>query len=158
MSAGEAMVAAIEQAGEDYARLVEGLSDEQFKRRPAVEEWTTEELTGHVAEFPTTFADQARRLAASPGLRVGRTLDDPGRLAAVGRLEGAGPAEAAGKVRGAVHRAISELRQIPAEGWRVKGQHVRLGEMAVAELVEHLILDHLRDHLDQAKVAAGTAS
>ncbi len=76
MLTGQEMVAAIERAGEDYARFVEAQSAEALERRPGSGEWCAGELTGHVAEFPATFAEQARRLAESPGSKVGRQLLD----------------------------------------------------------------------------------
>ncbi|HYU17779.1 MAG TPA: DinB family protein [Chloroflexota bacterium] len=155
MPSAQELIAGIEQAGEEYARFIETQSEEAFHRRPAEEEWTAAELTGHVAEFPATFAEQARRLAESPGLKIGRMLDDPGRLAAVARLAGAGPADAARAVRATVHQAVSTLRGIPGSAWDVRGQHPRYGDMSLAYLVEHFVLDHLRDHLKQAQAAVG---
>ena len=151
----EELVASIERSGEEYAGFIEGQSEEAFHRRPAPNEWTAAELTGHVAEFPVTFSEQARRLANSPGLQIGRGLDDPGRLAAVEKLAGAGPAEAAVAVRQGAQQAVGTLRAVPSDRWQVKGQHPRLGELSVAEIVEHFIADHLRDHLEQARAAVG---
>ena len=155
MASKDELIAAIEQAGEEYARFIETQADEPFHRRPGLDEWTAAELTGHVAEFPTTFADQARRLADAPGSPLGRALDDPGRLAAVARLAGVGPAEAAAQVRETVRRAAETLRAIPPDGWQARGQH-RTGELTVAEVVERFIATHLRDHLAQARAAVGS--
>src|SRR5256885_1980215 len=83
------------QAGEAYASFVEVLSEEQFRRRPAPDEWTAAEITGHVSEAPLTFANHARRLAAEGGGKAGRPPEDPGRLAAVARLANRGPKEGA---------------------------------------------------------------
>src|SRR5438067_8437519 len=112
MSTTEEIVAAIEQAGEDYARFIEVQSPEAFHRRPAPEEWTAAELTGHVAESPVTFSAQALKLSRGPGSQLGRSLDDPGRLAAVEKLAGAGPVEAAAAVRSGVKEAAGSLRAI----------------------------------------------
>src|SRR5438067_5498225 len=155
MSTTEEIVAALEQAGEDYSRFFEAQSPEAFHRRPAPEEWTAAELTGHVAEFPVTFSEQARRVSESPGLQLGRSLDDPGRLAAVEKLAGAGPVEAAAAVRSGIRQAASSLGGISEAGWQAKGQHPRLGEISAREVVEHFILDHLREHLKQARAAVG---
>lgn len=155
MPTPEELVASIERSGEQYASFIETQTDEAFHRRPALDEWSAAELTGHVAEFPITFSEQARRVAASPGLQIGRTLDDPGRLAAVEKLAGAGPAKAAGAVREGVRQAVATLRSIPSDRWTVKGKHPRLGELSISELVEHFIADHLQDHLEQAREAVG---
>jgi DinB superfamily len=107
MATTEELLESLERAGEEYAQFIEGQSPEAFHRRPGPDEWTAAELTGHVSEFPATFADQARRLASSPGAPLGRTLDDPGRLAALARLAGAGPPEAARPSAGAFARRSS---------------------------------------------------
>jgi hypothetical protein len=155
MSSTEQLVADIEHAGEEYARFIEVQSDEAFHRRPAPEEWTAAELTGHVAEFPVTFSGQARTLADSPGLRIGRGLDDPGRLAAVEKLAGAGPVDAAAAVRDGVKQAAATLRTIPPDSWQARGNHPRYGEFTVRDIADRFILTHLRDHLEQAKAAVG---
>src|SRR4051812_24613984 len=129
MSDAEELIAAVEQAGEEYAGYIEGQTEAAFHHRPAAEEWTAAELTGHVAEFPGTFSRRAGRLAETPGLALGRGLDDPGRLAAVEKLAGAGPAEAAAMVREGVRQAAAMLREISSEGWQVVGQHRSEGEI-----------------------------
>src|SRR5207248_1449197 len=127
MSTTEEIVAAIEQAGEDYARFIEVQSPEAFHRRPAPEEWTAAELTGHVAEFPVTFSEQARRVSESPGPQLGRSLDDPGRLAAVEKLAGAGPVEAAAAVRGGLRPAARSRTSSPGPSARGRPGSTRSG-------------------------------
>jgi hypothetical protein len=151
------LIAQIEQVGEEYARFVETLSEEQFGRRPAPNEWTAAEITGHVSEAPLTFSNHARRLAVEGGGKSGRPPEDPGRLAAVERLAGRGPKEGADLVRMGVREACAILRSIPENGWSVESDHQRLGKTAVRTLVESSVLEHLQGHLRQAKEAAGIA-
>lgn len=157
MTSTAELIAAIEQAGEEYARFVETLSDEQFHRRPAPDEWTAAEITGHVSEAPVTFAGHARRVAEAGGGAVGRAPDDPGRLSAVARLAGRGPQEGARLVRDGIREACTILRAIPEGGWDAEGEHSRLGKLTVRALVEGSILQHVRGHLTQAREAAGLA-
>lgn len=148
--------AAVLAAGEAYAAFVEGLDSAAFHRRPEDDAWTVAELTGHVSEFPRTFAGHAARLAANPGSPVGRTLDDEGRLAALARVGERSPQEAAQLVREAVAEAAATLRAIPAGGWQAAGVRVFNGEsITVAGLVETVILQHLAQHLEHARAAAG---
>jgi hypothetical protein len=99
MTSTAQLIAEIEQAGEAYASFVETLSEEQFHHRPAPNEWSAAEITGHVSEAPLTFSNHARRLALEGGGRAGRPPEDPGRLAAVERLADRGPKEGADLVR-----------------------------------------------------------
>ncbi|MDE3076349.1 MAG: DinB family protein [Chloroflexota bacterium] len=149
------LIAGVKQAGEAFAGFIERQNTEAFHRRPAPEEWTAAELCGHVAEFPTTFARQAREVALHPGGGLGRGLDDPGRLTAVPKLAGAGPVQAAAAVRSGLEEAVALLSSIGEEQWQATGSHPRLGPLTVSGMVEHFILDHLRDHLKQARVAVG---
>ena len=157
MLTGDELVSAFEQLSEEYARFVEAQTGEAFRRRSAPEEWSTAEMTGHVAEFPVTFAAQAKRVAEQPGSQLGRSLEDPARLAAVQTLVSAGPAEAAAAVRSCARAALATLRSIQPDGWAASGTHPRLGEMTVSHLVEHFMVDHVRDHLKQAQESVGVA-
>lgn len=149
------LIAEIERAGEAYASFVETLTEEQFRRRPAPDEWTAAEITGHVSEAPLTFANHAKHLAEQGGGKAGRPPDDPGRLAAVQRLADRGPTEGAALVREGVRDACAVLRGIPEAGWSVEGQHARMGTLTVRGLVESSVLEHLQGHLRQAREAAG---
>ena len=118
---------------------------------PAPDDWTAAELTGHVAEFPVTFAERSEQIAATPGLTVGRAETDPGRLAAVARLAGAGPAEAAREVRAGVERAAEILSRLPPAAWQATATHRTQGTRTVEQMVEAFIANHLREHLAQAR-------
>jgi hypothetical protein len=155
MTSTAELIAEIEQAGEAYAQFVEGLSDEQFRRRPDPNEWTAAEITGHVSEAPLTFSNHARRLAVEGGGKAGRPPDDPGRLAAVARLADRGPKDGADLVRMGVREACVVLRSIPEDGWLVESAHSRMGNITVRGLAESSVLEHLRGHLRQAREAAG---
>jgi hypothetical protein len=151
------LIAEIEQVGEAYARFVQTLSEEQFRRRPAPEEWTAPEITRHGSEAPVTFAAQAHLLVERGGGPTGRALDEPGRLAAVKRLADRGPQEGADLVREGIREACATLRAIPEAGWAVEGQHPRNGPMTVRAMIEAFVLSHVRGHLRQAKEAAGVS-
>jgi len=155
MTASDDLIASIERASEEFASFVEGLTDEQFHRRPAPEEWSAAEITGHVSEAPLTFANHARRIATEGGGAVGRPPDDPGRLAAVARLAGRGPKEGAQLVREGIREACAIFRQIPSDGWQVRGKSARLGEVTVFDFTTDVVLNHITGHLRQAKDAAG---
>jgi len=150
-----ALVQRVRAAGEAFAALVEGLPEGAFRHAPGPDEWSVAELAGHAAEFPVTFAAQCARLAASPGISLGRQLDDPGRLAAVRQMEGADPAEAGRRLRAATATAADTLAAIPATGWDATGTRVVDGEtIAVRTVVQRFIAGHLEGHLEQARNAA----
>lgn len=155
MTSTDQLIAAVEQAGQEYADWVETLTDEQFRRRPAPNEWTAAEITGHVSEAPLTFARHALRLAREGGGKAGRPPSDPDRMAAVARLADRDAREGAKLVREGVAEACAVLRQIPADGWDTLGEHLRMGQLSVRGLVEAAVLEHIQGHLRQAKEASG---
>jgi DinB superfamily len=142
----------IRDLGESIAAVIEGLGDEAFHARATPEGWSAAEVTGHASEFPVTFATQAVALARTPGLRLGRTLTDPGRLAAAARLGDATPQQAATIVRDSAVESARLVETIPADGWDAVGIRVMNGErFAVREVVEELIIRHLEGHLAQIR-------
>jgi DinB superfamily len=150
------LIEAVAQAGEAYAVLLESLPEAAFHRQPAPEAWSAAEITGHVAEFPLTKAKQVLQVASTLGMRIGRARDDPGRLAALRRLNGAGPAEAAAAVRATVQEAVGLLGTLKPEQMQVTVEHSRWGTITVYRMIERL-LEHLGEHLEQAQIAAGVA-
>jgi hypothetical protein len=155
MSSTANLIAEIEQLGEAYASFVETLTEEQFRRRPAPDEWTAAEITGHVSEAPLTFARHAKALAEQGGGPAGRAPDDPDRLAAVERLADRGPKQGADLVREGVREACEILRGISEAGWGVEAEHMRMGTVTVRAITESSVRDHLAGHLRQAREAAG---
>ena len=156
MSTTDELIAEVAEAGKEYADWVETLTEEQFRRRPAPDEWTAAENTGHVSEAPLTFAKHALRMAEAGGGMSGRPPSDPDRLAAVARLADRGPKEGAQLVREGIAEACEVLRRIPADRWDVMGAHTRMGEISVRGLVEASVRNHIRGHFKQARIAAGT--
>ncbi|MBI5949123.1 MAG: DinB family protein [Chloroflexi bacterium] len=155
MSSSEEAIATTLATGEAFAAFIETLSDEAFHRRPEPEAWSAAELSGHVAEFPATFARQCALVAAEPGRAIGRNLDDPGRLAAISTLEGRGPVEAAAAIRATIAAAVETLRSIPAAGWDAVGRQPDGSDVAVRVIAEWRIAGHLVMHLKQARAAVG---
>jgi uncharacterized damage-inducible protein DinB len=59
-------------------------ADERVLHHRAVEgAWSLAEVLAHVAEARQYFTSETDRLLASPGTRIGRTMQDAARLAAV---------------------------------------------------------------------------
>jgi hypothetical protein len=154
MAQGTDLVAAVEMAAHAFAGFVEGLTDEQFHRRPAAGEWSAAEITGHVSEAPLTFAQHAQRVVAAGGGEVGRPPDDPGRLSAVERLAGRGPQEGAQLVLSGAAEACAVLRGFTEADLALRVRNARLGEPTVYEFLWSVAVEHLRGHLRQAREAA----
>lgn len=148
------LVAAIEEAAQAFAAYVEGLTDEQFHRRPAEDEWSAAEITGHVSEAPLTFARHGQRVVAAGGGEVGRPPDDPGRLSAVVRLAGRGPQEGATLVREGAAEACAILQGFSDADFALRVHNARLGEPTLYDFLWAVTVEHLKGHLRQAQEAA----
>ncbi len=153
---GREMAAPLREHGDAFADFIASLPTEAFHRRPSEDAWSAAELAGHVSEFPETFARQAVALAASPGAPVHRFPEDPGRLAALARLAGATPSEAAERVRATIALAVSLIEPISEQGWQAEGRRVVDDSTVTTRLlIERFVVGHLQVHLAQAREAAG---
>jgi hypothetical protein len=118
----------------------------------ADERWEAGQVWAHLAEFPAFWLSQIRHVVARAGeesVPFGRTKSDPDRLAAIERDRHTDPQALLQQVSTALAELTDEMRRLPAEAWRVRGLHVRLGEMTVERIVEHFLVEHLEEHADQ---------
>lgn len=129
--------------------LPSGLTDPD----PGAEErWEAGQVWAHLAEFPAFWLGQVRHVVARSDeqpVPFGRTKTDPDRLAAIERDRHADPRALLERVRIALAELTDEMRRLPADAWRVRGIHARLGEMSVERIVEHFLVEHLEEHADQ---------
>jgi threonine dehydratase len=119
------------------------------------ERWEAGQVWAHVAEFPGYWLDQIRHiLAARAGgtqspVPFGRTPDDPGRLSAIERERRTDPAELLRRVVSQLEEVTATLKELDDEAWGARGLHPRRGDMALPEIVQRFLLDHLEEHADQ---------
>lgn len=152
------LIANLEHVGEELAAFVEAQPSEALQRRPRPDEWTAAELIGHVVELAPYWSERAREVAERPGSPLGREADDASRLGGVKRLAHVDPVVGAAAVRGAVRQALGVLRQIPPDGWQATGRHRSGKDVTVAEVVERYIVNHIREHLDQARATVASVN
>lgn len=154
---GEAEARRLEAAIERLVAEAQRLGDEGLYRSPAEGEWTAMETLSHLVEIQPYWAGEVQRVAAQPGVAFGRGLDDPGRLAGVQEHAGATLESLLPRLRAATEQAASMLRSLSADDWAKRGMHPRRGEMEIAEIVEHFLIGHAEEHVEQALKAAQAA-
>lgn len=118
---------------------------------PAEGEWSVMALFAHLTDVLGYWPGVALRIAAEPGRRFGRTLDDPDRTGAV-LTHAADPVDqmlAAFTAAGA--QAQARLAEIREAGWTAVGLHDKWGEITVADMVRRTLTGHLAGHWEQAK-------
>jgi uncharacterized damage-inducible protein DinB len=128
------------------------VTDEAWTRRPAEGEWSAAEIVGHVIELEPYWAQQALRLAENPGSEVGRQLDDPQRLSGPESGNTLSARDARARIARAGEQAVELLRRIPDSAWSTTGRW-RGQDITLADLLQRHLIEHVRDHLDQASAA-----
>ena len=152
---GEAQARRLENVSEQLTLLLRQPDVARRLRAAAGEvEWSAMQIFGHLVEMVPYWLGQCRVLltAAEPPT-FGRELDAPERMAgpergASGDMEGL-----LGLWHANVTTATQTIRQMSAVERSMKGQHVRRGEMTVADIVEFFIVAHAEEHLAQMRAA-----
>lgn len=103
----------------------------------------------HLSELLPYWADEAARIARTPGVAFGRTHDDPRRLGAIDEHGRDSMAAIVPHVRAGLEHCVRTLRGIPAEAWSLAGEHPRRGSMTIDELVDDFLVEHAEDHARQ---------
>ena len=116
------------------------------------EQWDGGQIWAHVGELiPYWIAEAERVIAAgSPDpVPFGRTKANPERLEAIERDRNRAATAIWHDVREDVSDLRALLREIPVNGWRVRGLHPTRGPMTVHEMVEEFLISHLEEHATQ---------
>lgn len=123
------------------------------------ERWEAAQVWAHLAEFPAYWLGQLRAVVAARDsggagrgagpAPFGRTKSDPARIAAIERERHTEPAQLLARVRADLAEVRAATEAMAPAAWEVRGMHATLGEMSVARIVEHFIVEHLEEHADQ---------
>lgn len=142
----EAVYAAIAAAFEEPGVL------ERLRSAPA-DEWSTMQILGHMVEMiPYWLSHCQAMIAAQDGpVKVGRALDASERLAGVERGAAATPEGLLQALGQAVTRGSAAIQAMTPAEREQRGEHVRLGAVTVAQLIEMTIITHAEDHLAQIR-------
>jgi hypothetical protein len=82
----------------------------------------------------------------------GRQLDDPQRLSGPETGATLSAKDARARVARSGEQAVGLLRRIPDSAWSTTGKW-RGQDITLAELLQRHLIDHLREHLEQATAA-----
>lgn len=154
---GERRAEKIETNVERLLDMVMNLPKDRLYATPAPTEWSAMMILAHVAELVPYWARQAADVASRTEMNLpfGRTHDDPDRIAAVDNHAADTLDMVVPRIRQGTHEAVRLLRAIPPEKWRNTARHARRGEMTIEQIVDQFLLDHLVEHVDQAKSLLG---
>lgn len=129
--------------------------------RGGEERWDAGQVWAHLAEFPSYWLAQARRVVALPTnepVPFGRVKTDAGRLEAIERDRNTDPAALLQRVRDSLAEVSDAARALPPEAWTRRGMHLTRGETTVHGIFESFIVEHLEEHADQLDMLRGQRS
>jgi uncharacterized damage-inducible protein DinB len=137
---------------DEFIGSLDWVTNEAWTRRPGPGEWSAAEIVGHVIELEPYWASEALRLAENPGCEVGRQLDDARRLAGPESGMTLDAKDARTRIARSGEQAVELLRRIPDSAWSMTGKW-RGQDVTLADLLQRHLIEHLRDHLEQATAA-----
>ena len=116
------------------------------------ERWEAGQVWAHLAEFPGYWLGQVRLILDAPADDVppfGRTVTDPGRIAAIERDRHTDPQALLARVRATLAEVSDAVGGLSPEDWQRRGLHPTRGELTVEAIVQRFIVAHLEEHADQ---------
>lgn len=137
------------QINDQLLDRLRGVSHEARTRRPVGDEWSVAEIVGHVIEMEPYWAESALRLAAQPGLEIGRQAEDPRRLSGPSSGGGLTPEQAIERLAAAGREAAAMLRRISDDAWSIAGRRLSGEPISVADIVQTSLVDHAAGHSEQ---------
>lgn len=156
MSTVKELAEALAAAQEGLQAAVERVPADHYAPLPGSNEWSTAQVVAHAVEFQPFWAQQVRRMLTEDSPAIGR-LDEAARrerLAAVERGAKLPREQALKELRRAAGEALKQVRSLTAGQLSRKGVLTTLDlrgsqERTVAQLIESVLIAHLREHAEQ---------
>ena len=129
---------------------------QRLRAAPGADEWTVLQTLGHCAEMIPYWLAQCRILIDAPGPaspRLGRALDDPGRLAGPARGAASDPDALQAQLQAEAQTGAATILALTSAERSKTGIHPRTGEMRVEDIVERFIVAHAEEHERQIRDA-----
>jgi hypothetical protein len=119
-------------------------------------EWSPAQVLGHLGEFPRFFAIELQRWRDDPAAPVGRTLEHPGRVAAV-ESPAVTVEELVVGLRSAFAELAAALELLTDDDIEAAMNNVKYGTEPLSAFLDRYVLGHKAGHLDQLRTLAGAA-
>jgi uncharacterized damage-inducible protein DinB len=142
-----------------FLAIVDAADERTLRHVPAEGAWSLGEVLAHISEARRFFAREALRVRLAPGSRMGRTMQDAGRVEHV-RVHGGDDAAALREALAASHRELmAALDTLSDADLAVAGEHVspKFGRQTLGDFLHHFVVDHDRKHVEQARRCVASA-
>lgn len=143
----------------DFLEILHGVDARALHHRSADGVWSLGEVLAHVGNAREFFGAEAARGAAAPNSRVGRMIQDAGRLGAVQEHGEDSPDALRGAMVTSHDHLMGVLEKLSDEDLKVPAEHVnpKFGRLSIGDFVMHFIVEHDQKHVEQARRAAANA-
>ncbi len=143
------MQAELRQSQQALLALLDKADDDTLYQRPAADEWTLAENLVHVAEARSFFTAETRKVLATPGVSMGRTIADHDRIENVRTHGHDSRSTIHNKLVTSHEQLLDLLQQMSEEDLQKTGVHVKYGPQPLAEFIDHFIVEHDQAHVKQ---------
>jgi uncharacterized damage-inducible protein DinB len=142
----------LDQTQQAFLDFLDQVNEDILYRRSSGEEsWTLAESLAHITEARQFFSNQVRQALTTPGIQLGRTLDNPNRLQAV-KEHGYDSVDALRQRFMASYESVTRiLGGMTEQDLQTSCEHIRLGSITLAEFIQRAIVEHDRTHVEQAR-------
>ena len=116
------------------------------------ERWEQGQVWAHLAEFGAYWRAQLRTIVdagRSEPVEFGRTKRDPYRIAEIEANRHAPIAEHLAVVERDIAAFRADLAEMTVDDWSRVGRHETLGEMGIAQFLQHFVTGHYEEHATQ---------
>lgn len=149
----------VHQTQQAFLSILDQVSEDVLYYHPTDEEgWTLAEVLAHITEARQFWSNDIRRIQATPGLKVGRTADHPGRLQAVREHGHDSIAAFRDRFVTGYELMVETLKGVTEADLQIKLEHISAGPQTLGEFIQRFIVGHDRAHVAQAQqlLAKGT--
>jgi hypothetical protein len=133
-------------------RLIEGVSDETLRAKPAPGKWSVAEILAHLADDEIVTCWRYRQMIENSGCALSGFDQD--KWARMGEYESADPNKSLRLFTLLRESNLRMLRRLTPEEWQRHGIHAERGRISVQDLARHMA-GHDMNHVDQIRKILG---
>ncbi|MBI1877731.1 MAG: DinB family protein [Chloroflexi bacterium] len=146
------MLDELRQTQQGFLAILDEVNEDILYRRSAGDEsWTLAEVMAHITEARQFWSDDVRKIQATPGIKVGRTAEHPGRLQAVREHSHDSLTAFRDRLATSYEVVVKTLNGVTEEDLQLKVEHITFGPQTLAEFIQRLIVAHDQVHVEQVR-------
>jgi DinB superfamily len=130
------------------AKLLQGKSAAQLRKRPAPEKWSASEILAHLADSEIVLGWRIRSILGAPGTLI--QPFDQNAWATSGHYHKRDPRKSLEQFRVLRETNLALLKSLSPEQWKHHGMHAERGEESIERLIT-LMAGHDINHLEQVQ-------